>query len=152
MEKNLMNQHIYIIGNQDIGEQEIFFYREDPFDHMHYYKRILEVYPELIERYNLLIQRDLPEQYAQHGMVVFESAGEIKENIRYAYENLEYSGLLYLPKRLSNKQIELLSTRMHEFEKIYLELAICDINNVEYITKENDEYVAYQKLKSMIRK
>lgn len=152
MEKNLTNQHIYIIGNQDIGEQEIFFYREDPFDHMHYYKRMLEVYPELIERYNLLIQRDIPEQYAKHGIVVFESAGTVSEKIRYAYENLEYSGLLYLPRKLSDRQRELLGKRINEFEKIYLELAICDLNNIEYISKEKDGYVAYQKLKSMIQK
>ena len=156
MNFEIKDQLMYIITTEDYDYKEYYiplsWYKEY---HIEAYGRFLDVYPEFNMINQFTIDRYLPEELREYGMVVYNGFGRNLEKYRENYYGFEYSGGLLLPKDIKTIQREKLISKLNELKKIYLEISYYEQDEIKFICdniRKDPEYTAYEKLKTIIHK
>lgn len=145
----LKDQLLYIIANEKLGYEEYnlpysCFYSS----HLETYSEFLLANPEL--NLGFTLDKGLPEQLNNAGMVVYQGFGPTNEKYREMFCNFKYSGGLLLPEEFKNIQKQKLIEKLHELKEIYIEFSYFENEQRNIVHNDGEKYLAYQKLKQIL--
>ena len=152
-EIKLREQLLYVIANEELDYQEYYlpysYYRDS---HIAAYLEFFGAYPEL--NLGFTIDRSIPEQMNEMGMVIYHGFGPIGEKWRSNFYDFDYSAGVLIPKKFNEIQKEKLKLKLRELEQMYLELIYYE-DNQKIVhcdnMRDSQEYKVFQKLKSLVR-
>lgn len=122
-------------------------------EHVEYFYRFLELYPFLLPKgMDSKEYRTMAEAFSKLGFLVYEGFDPISPMFRDNFFGFDFSAGVYIPTKITDFQKDKFEEKLEELGTMYLELARYTGEKIEYyLSAEDGKYVAFQKLKTILK-